>query len=74
MAQQHTGSGKRFGPRYGRKNRLAVAAAEKQYKGKKPCPFCQKNGVKRLSAGIFKCVKCSKVFAGRAYTTEGTNV
>ena len=70
MAQQNTGSAKRYGARYGRENRLKVAAAEKQYKQKTECPFCKMKAVKRKSAGIFECKKCVATFAAKAYSSE----
>ena len=56
---------KGFGTRYGRnmKKRYEATAMEKNY----PCPSCKKMGVRRKSAGIWECIKCSLKFAGKAY-------
>jgi large subunit ribosomal protein L37Ae len=64
------GSTKRFGPRYGRKNREKVAALEKGHRGKHKCPFCNYIKVVRLSKGIWHCTKCDEKFAGKAYTYD----
>ncbi len=67
MVKKGSGSAKRFGTRYGRRLREKVASAEKEYRGKKPCPFCRKNHLKRVAAGIWECRKCGSKFAGKAY-------
>ncbi len=59
----------RFGSRYGKKIRQLVIDVEKRKKAKKICPYCKKTGsVKRLSKGIWRCVKCEKKFTGKAYS------
>ena len=63
------GSMKRFGPRYGRRNKEKVASLEQEYRFKHKCPYCNYEQLKRLSAGIWECVKCKVKFAGKAYTT-----
>lgn len=55
----------RFGARYGAKIRQAVADIEAQRT--KKCPNCLKDGLKRVSAGIWECKKCGYKFAGKAY-------
>jgi len=57
----------RFGARYGTKVRQKVLAVETKQKKKQRCPFCHKNKVKRVAAGIWICEKCDKKFAGGAY-------
>ncbi|MBT4110443.1 50S ribosomal protein L37ae [Candidatus Woesearchaeota archaeon] len=59
---------KRFGARYGRKPRKKLTKVESQYKGKQKCPYCNKEGIKRVAIGIWQCRKCEVKFAGRAYT------
>lgn len=61
------GSAGRFGPRYGIKTKKIVAAIEKQMRESKLCPYCERNALKRLAAGIWQCRKCKVKFAGGAY-------
>ena len=69
MAKQRLRSpSKRFGPRYGGKNRLKVDKIEKESRKTHKCPYCSKEGVKRLATGIWQCRKCDIKFAGKAYT------
>ncbi len=63
------GSMKRFGPRYGRRNKEKVAALEQEYRFKHVCPYCNYEKLKRLAAGIWTCEKCGVKFAGKAYMT-----
>lgn len=61
----------RFGARYGRGIRDRVLAIEKQYKHKRlKCPYCNYIAVKRVAYGIWRCYKCGKIFAGKAYTIK----
>ena len=62
------GSTKRFGPRYGSRNKEKIAALEKEHRGRRKCPFCNYVKVRRLSKGIWQCEKCNTKFAGKAYT------
>ncbi|HLC88407.1 MAG TPA: 50S ribosomal protein L37ae [Candidatus Nanoarchaeia archaeon] len=59
---------KRFGARYGRRTKAKFALVEKVQRGKHKCPYCNKTGVKRVAAGIWKCSHCEVKFAGKAYT------
>jgi large subunit ribosomal protein L37Ae len=61
-------STKRFGTRYGRSNRDKLAAVEDLHRGWHKCPYCSKEAVKRVAAGIWNCQKCRATFAGRAYS------
>jgi len=54
--------------RYGIKAKDRVRKIEEKQRKKQKCPFCNKIGVKRLSAGIWKCNKCSKKFASDTYS------
>jgi large subunit ribosomal protein L37Ae len=62
----------KFGPRYGRGVKVTYEEIEKKQKLKYACPYCKRLNVKRVSAGIWQCMKCQKKFAGGAYspTTE----
>lgn len=69
MAKKATfGSTKRFGPRYGRRNRDKVGFLEKSSRSLHKCPFCHYEKAGRLSAGIWQCTKCDSKFTGKAYT------
>jgi large subunit ribosomal protein L37Ae len=72
MAEKaNLGSMKRFGPRYGPRNKEKVAAIENEHRGLHKCPFCSYVKVKRLSSrGIWQCGKCNAKFAGKAYGFE----
>jgi len=59
---------KRFGARYGRKTKKKVSQIEIMQRSKHKCPYCNKEGVKRIAAGIWQCAKCEAKFAGKAYT------
>lgn len=60
-------SAKRFGSRYGRRNRDKYAIAEKAARSSYPCPSCAYPKAKREAVGIWKCQKCGLKFASRAY-------
>jgi len=63
------GSMKRYGVRYGRRNKEKVAALEQEYRFTHICPHCNYDKLKRLSVGIWVCEKCGVKFAGKAYAT-----
>jgi large subunit ribosomal protein L37Ae len=60
----------RLGARYGKKVRASLDAIEKKQRKKQKCPFCKKEGVKRVSKGIWNCKKCGKKFASDIYYLE----
>jgi len=62
-----SGSAGRFGARYGLTIRQKVAKIEAKQRRKQKCPFCNKIKVKRLSYGIWHCLKCLKTFTSKAY-------
>ena len=66
--EQNLGSTKRYGTRYGPRNKQKVAVIESECRGRHKCPFCNYTQVKRLSRGIWQCGKCNAKFAGKAYT------
>ncbi len=67
MAKEKAGSAKRYGVRYGRANREKVAKVESLMKKPQKCPYCKKSAVKRISVGIWNCLKCGSKFTGQAY-------
>ncbi|MBR9699476.1 50S ribosomal protein L37ae [Candidatus Woesearchaeota archaeon] len=68
MADEKLGSMKRFGSRYGRTARHNFAKIEKEQRKLHKCPYCNKEAVKRIAVGIWKCRKCDVKFTGKAYT------
>jgi large subunit ribosomal protein L37Ae len=64
-----TKSAGRFGARYGKRVRDRLVKIESKQRIKQKCPYCGKEGVKRLSKGIWQCTrkKCSKKFASDTY-------
>lgn len=74
MARKHKGkkgkktrSAGRFGARYGRKIRKAVVAMEDRTNASHTCPRCERESVKRIGTGIWKCAKCGYTFTGGTY-------
>jgi large subunit ribosomal protein L37Ae len=65
-----TKSAGRFGARYGRSIRANLVKIEEKQRQKQKCPFCKKEGVKRMSKGIWKCPKCNKKFASNTYNLD----
>ncbi|MBU0535669.1 MAG: 50S ribosomal protein L37ae [Nanoarchaeota archaeon] len=59
---------KRFGARYGRTVKNKFGKVEAMHRKKYKCPYCSKQSVRRLSAGIWQCTKCNAKIASRAYT------
>ena len=57
----------RFGARYGKTPKERLVNVEKKQRVKQKCLFCNKNGVKRLSKGIWQCFKCNKKFASNTF-------
>jgi large subunit ribosomal protein L37Ae len=67
MATKKVGASGRYGPRYGTRTKKIVAVMERQQNKSTVCPYCERPALKRLAAGIWKCGKCNKKFAGGAY-------
>ncbi|MFH1630982.1 MAG: 50S ribosomal protein L37ae [Candidatus Aenigmatarchaeota archaeon] len=62
-------SSARFGSKYGKRLREEVLKTESKYRGVSyNCPACSRKAVKRVSAGVWKCRKCSKKFASLSYS------
>jgi large subunit ribosomal protein L37Ae len=60
----------RFGSRYGVGIRKRILTVEDKQSNLSACPFCGFDRIKRVSAGLFNCTKCSAKFTGGAYVTE----
>ncbi|HKZ93824.1 MAG TPA: 50S ribosomal protein L37ae [Candidatus Bathyarchaeia archaeon] len=61
------GSTRGFEARYGSTVRKRYIAAISGLKKAHECPKCGSTSVRRQSVGVWKCGKCSAVFAGGAY-------
>jgi ribosomal protein L37AE/L43A len=57
----------KFGAGYGRNIRNSYNAIEALQRQDQPSPFHPRGKAKRIAAGIWKCTKTGKVFAGHAY-------
>ncbi|MDI6825646.1 MAG: 50S ribosomal protein L37ae [Candidatus Aenigmarchaeota archaeon] len=60
----------KFGSRYGRGVKIVYEKIERKQKLKYTCPNCKRTSVKRISAGIWQCMKCHTKFAGGAYSPK----
>jgi large subunit ribosomal protein L37Ae len=70
MAEKHEKAIKRFGVRYGRTVKRKLGVIEAQQRGAHQCPYCRYKQVKRESAGIWHCAKCTATFTSRAYSVS----
>lgn len=66
--KKKAGSTKRYGPRYGKRLKEKAGLIESQYNKRQKCPYCKKEGVKRVATGIWGCKKCGAKFTGKAYS------
>ena len=57
----------KFGAGYGTHVKKEYNAIESLQRKRQVSPFHPRGKVKRLAAGIWKCLKTGKVFAGHAY-------
>lgn len=55
---------------YGVKHRKRYNAIEVLQRQRQQSPFHPRGKLKRLSAGIWKCLKTGKIFAGPAYSVK----
>lgn len=60
----------KFGAGYGTRVRKNYNAIEELQRKRQISPFYPKGKVKRISAGIWKCIKTGRIFAGHAYYLE----
>ncbi|MDO8556652.1 MAG: 50S ribosomal protein L37ae [Nanoarchaeota archaeon] len=67
MARNKRGPAGRFGTRYGASLRKKVQDIEEKLHTQTKCPDCKKERIKRLSNGIWKCMRCNIKFAGNTY-------
>ncbi|OGZ70439.1 MAG: hypothetical protein A2904_00545 [Candidatus Staskawiczbacteria bacterium RIFCSPLOWO2_01_FULL_33_9] len=64
------GSAGKFGAGYGTRVRKNYNKIEEFQRVRQISPFYSKGRVKRIAAGIWKCMKTGKIFAGPAYYLE----
>jgi len=57
----------KFGAGYGTNVRKNFNAIEDLQRKSQPSPYC-KGRAKRIAAGIWKCLKTGRIFAGPAYS------
>ncbi len=57
----------KFGAGYGKNVRDRFNAVESEQRRFQPSPFHPKGKARRIAAGIWKCEKTGKIFAGHAY-------
>ena len=60
----------KFGAGYGIRVRKEYNKIEEKQRQRQISPFYAKARAKRISAGIWKCMKTGKIFAGPAYSLE----
>lgn len=60
----------KFGTGYGTRARRSFNKIEANQRKSQKSPFHPKGKAKRIAAGIWKCLKTGKVFAGPAYAIE----
>jgi large subunit ribosomal protein L37Ae len=64
------GAAGRFGAGYGRTVRARLNEIESVQRKSQQSPFHPRGKAKRIAAGIWKCSRTGKVFAGPAYSLE----
>ncbi|MBM3232693.1 50S ribosomal protein L37ae [Candidatus Pacearchaeota archaeon] len=60
----------KFGAGYGVRVRNEYNALEAVQRKRQASPFYPKGRVKRIAAGIWRCMKTGRVFAGNAYILD----
>ena len=63
----------KFGAGYGVRVRREYNAIEAEQRSRQESPFHPTGRAKRIAAGIWKCLKTGKIFAGPAYYMEKIN-
>lgn len=63
----------KFGAGYGRNVRTRYNTIEGSQRQTQPSPFHPTGKAKRVAAGIWKCLKTGKIFAGHAYYLKEKN-
>lgn len=60
----------KFGAGYGIRVRKNYNKVEETQRKRQQSPFYEKARAKRIAAGIWRCMKTGRVFAGPAYSLE----
>jgi len=60
----------KFGAGYGVRVKAEYNKVEGEQRKRQTSPFYSKGKAKRIAAGIWKCLKTGKLFAGNAYYLE----
>ena len=68
MSTKKRKTGHGLGPRYGRTVRKRRAEIEAELRKRHRCQKCGAKAVKRVSVGVWKCLKCGVTFSGGAYS------
>ena len=63
----------KFGAGYGVRVKHTYNEIESLQRRDQPSPFHPNGRAKRIAAGIWKCLKTGKIFAGPAYTSKQTD-
>lgn len=63
----------KFGAGYGINVRKEYNVIEEGQRQRQVSPFHPKGRAKRIAAGIWKCLKTGKIFAGNAYSLNTKN-
>jgi large subunit ribosomal protein L37Ae len=58
---------KRFGARYGPRNKIKMDKIERVQRSKQKCPYCLYQKVRRVTLGVWQCHKCNAKFTSKAY-------
>jgi len=53
--------------RVGKKVKDKVKAIEGKQRKRQVCPYCKREGVERLSKGVWKCGKCGEKFTSDTF-------
>ncbi|MEK6889348.1 MAG: 50S ribosomal protein L37ae [Nanoarchaeota archaeon] len=64
------GAAGKFGAGYGTRVRKNYNAVELIQRQKQQSPFHPKGKAKRIAAGIWRCIRTGKIFAGNAYSLQ----
>lgn len=67
------GAAGKFGAGVGRNVRAMFNKVEHSQRKTQPSPFHPTGSAKRIAAGIWKCQKTGKIFAGHAYFLKEAN-